>query len=188
MRPLSIPARSSREALGRVSPCCFPPGSPSTRKARCAWISCDRWDYDEVRLWTSIASAIDNLEPGSTADTLDVLLEDPDSIEDAVASLVNELATRPGPMWLILDDLHVVPSAALGGLATFVERLPPGLHVVIASRIDPMLPLQRWRARGQLGEIRDADLRLGETRRCTVDDKLWIEPVRRRHQHPHRPH
>ncbi len=169
------PGLLSRLDAAAQHPCTLVAGSPGAGKSvllsswvaerpegRCAWISCDRWDYDEVRLWTSIASAIDNLEPGSTVDTLDVLLEDPDSIEDAVASLVNELATRPGPMWLILDDLHVVPSAALGGLATFVERLPPGFHVVIASRIDPMLPLQRWRARDQLGEIRDADLRLGE--------------------------
>ena len=156
-------------------PCTLVAGSPGAGKtvllsswvaertdARCAWISCDRWDYDELRLWTSIASTFAILEPGSTTDTLDVLSEDPDSIEDVVASLVNELAMRPGPMWLILDDLHVVPSSALRGLATFVERLPPALHVVIASRIDPVLPLHRWRARGQLAEIRDTDLRFDE--------------------------
>ncbi len=169
------PGLLSRLDATAQHPCTLVAGSPGSGKSvllsswvaehpetRCAWVSCDRWDYDELRLWTSIASAFAVLEPGSTADTLDVLIEDPDSIDDVVASLVNELATRPGAMWLILDDLHVVPSSALGGLATFVERLPPDLHVVIASRIDPVLPLQRWRARGQLAEIRDADLRLDE--------------------------
>ena len=130
---------------------------------QCAWISCDRWDYDELRLWTSITSAFAVLDPGSTDDTLDVLADDLVSIEDVVASLVNDLAPRPGPTWLILDDLHVVPSSALGGFATFVDRLPAAFHVVIASRVDPVLPLQRWRARGQLAEIRDADLRLDES-------------------------
>ena len=127
MRPLSIPARSSQEALARASPYCFPPGSPSGPDARCAWISCDRWDYDELRLWTSIASSYRH--PGARFYRRHARCSHariPDSIEDVVASLVNELATRPGPMWLILDDLHVVPSSALGGLATFVERLPPG--------------------------------------------------------------
>ena len=167
------------DLLGRLDaalqlPCTLVAGSPGVgktvllsswvdgRPTRCAWVTCDRWDRDELCVWTSIASAFAILEPGSSADALDLLAEGPDSIEDVVASLVNELASRARPMWLILDDLHVVPPSALGGLATFVERLPPLLHIVIASRVDPMLPLQRWRARGQLAEIRDADLRLSE--------------------------
>ncbi len=161
------------EAAG--CPCTLVAGSPGVGKtvllsswvaarpdARCAWLSCDRWDHDELRIWTSIATAFATVEPGSAADALDLLVEGPDDIEDVVAALVNELALWPRPTWLILDDLHVVDPTALGGLATFVERLPETVHVVIGTRIDPVLPIQRWRARGQLAEIRDSDLRLEE--------------------------
>ncbi len=156
-------------------PCTLVAGSPGMGKtmllstwvaerpeARCAWLSCDRWDHDELRIWTSIAAAFASVEPESVSDALDLLVEGPDDIDDVVASLVNELALWSQPTWLILDDLHVVAPSALAGLATFVERLPETVHVVIGTRVDPVLPIQRWRARGQLGEIRDADLRLEE--------------------------
>ncbi len=156
-------------------PCTLVAGSPGVGKTvllaswisrwperRCAWVSCDRWDNNEARLWTSIASAFSNLDSALASDALDLLGNGPDRIEDVVASLVNEFAASEAPICLVLDDLHVTPSSALGGLTTFVERLPPSLHVVVASRIDPMLPLQRWRTRGLLAELRDGDLRLSD--------------------------
>lgn len=156
-------------------PCTLVAGSPGGGKtvlmsswvaerpgARCAWLSCDRWDHDELRFWTSVATALATVEPGAASDALDLLVEGPDDIGDVVASLVNEMALWSGPTWLILDDLHVVAPSALGGLATFVERLPATAHVVFGTRVDPVLPIQRWRARSQLAEIRDADLRLKE--------------------------
>ena len=156
-------------------PCTLVAGSPGVGKtvllsswvaerpeARCAWLSCDRWDHDELRFWTSIASALATVEPGGASDALDLLAEGPDDIGDVVAALVNEMALWSGSTWLILDDLHDVAPSDLGGLVTFVERLPETAHVVFGTRVDPVLPIQRWRARGQLAEIRDADLRLEE--------------------------
>jgi LuxR family transcriptional regulator, maltose regulon positive regulatory protein len=156
-------------------PCTLVAGSPGVGKtvllsswvaerpeARCAWLSCDRWDHDEIRFWTSVATAFGAVEPVGAADALDLLVEGPDDIGDVVASLINEMAFWSGPTWLIVDDLHVVSPSAFGGLATFVERLPPTAHVVISTRIDPVLPIQRWRAGCRLAEIRDADLRLEE--------------------------
>ncbi len=156
-------------------PCTLVAGSPGVGKtvllsswveertqARCAWLSCDRWDHDEFRFWTSIASALAAVEPGGASDALDLLAEGPDDIGDVVAALVNEMAVWSGSTWLILDDLHDVAPSDLGGLVTLVERLPPTSHVVFGTRVDPVLPIQRWRARGQLAEIRDADLRLEE--------------------------
>ena len=162
MWPRGFPARWWRAALAWAKPCCCPSWVAERPDARCAWLSCDRWDHDELRIWTSIAAAFASVEPGSVSDALDLLVEGPDDIEDVVASLVNELALWSRPTWLILDDLHVVAPSALAGLATFVERLPETVHVVIGTRVDPVLPIQRWRARGQLAEIRDADLRLEE--------------------------
>ena len=127
-----------------------------------AWLTCDSWDSDEIRLWTSIASALSSVCPEIGADALDLLSEGPETIDDVVASLINELSLSADPACLVIDDLHVVPLAALEGLSTFCERLPSSAHVVIGSRADPMLPLHRWRARGTLSEVRDADLRLRE--------------------------
>ena len=131
-------------------------------QVRCAWLSCDRWDHDELRFWTSIASALAAVEPGGASDAIDLLTEGPDDIEDVVAALVNQMTLWTGPTWLILDDLHDVAPSDLGGLVSFVERLPPTTHVVFGTRVDPVLPIHRWRARGQLAEIRDVDLRLEE--------------------------
>ena len=169
------PELLSRLDAAMQFPCTLVAGSPGVGKtvllsswvvehpdARCAWLSCDRWDHDELRFWTSVATALAAVEPGSTSDALDLLAEGPDDIGDVVASLVNEMALWSGSTWLILDDLHDVAPADLGGLGTFVERLPATTHVVFSTRVDPMLPIQRWRARGQLAEIRDADLRLEE--------------------------
>ena len=169
------PELLSRLDAAMQCPCTLVTGSPGGGKtvllsswvaerpeARCAWLSCDQWDHDEFRFWTSVAAALATVEPGGASDALDLLVEGPDDIGDVVASLVNEMAVWSGPTWLILDDLHVVAPSAHGGLATFVERLPPTAHIVIGTRVDPVLPIQRWRARGQLAEIRDADLRLEE--------------------------
>lgn len=172
---ITRPDLLTRLDLALQHPCTLVAGSPGVGKSvllsswaaerpedRCAWLSCDRWDRDELRVWSSIAAAFAAAEPGSVSDALDLLLEGPDDIEDVVASLVNELALWSGSTWLVLDDLHVVAPSALAGLATFVDRLPPRVHVAIGTRVDPVLPIQRWRARGQLAEIRDADLRLEE--------------------------
>ena len=129
---------------------------------RVAWLTCDSWDNDVIRLWTSIASALSTVRPEIGADALDLLSEGPEAIDDVVASLINGLSQSSDPVCLVIDDLHVVPFAALDGLSTFCERLPNSAHVVIGSRADPLLPLHRWRARGMLSEVRDADLRLLE--------------------------
>ena len=64
---------------------------------------------------------------------------------------------------LVLDDYHVIETHADIGLTFLIEHLPPQLHLVIATREDPSFPLARWRARGQLTELRAADLRFTPT-------------------------
>jgi ATP/maltotriose-dependent transcriptional regulator MalT len=71
-----------------------------------------------------------------------------------LASLINELAAIPGRIILVLDDHHTIESSPVNNaLAFLLERLPPQMHLVIASREDPHLPLARLRARGQLTEL-----------------------------------
>ena len=81
-------------------------------------------------------------------------------MEQVLASLVNELGALPDGVDLVLDDYHLadVPDIA-EGVAFLVEHLPPEVHLLISTRADPALPLARLRARGELMEIRAADLR-----------------------------
>ena len=84
----------------------------------------------------------------------------PSSIESILTALLNEITTIPDHFILILDDCHVIDSKPVDEALTFLlEHLPPQMHLVIATREDPSLPLSRLRARGQLTELRAADLR-----------------------------
>jgi LuxR family maltose regulon positive regulatory protein len=86
----------------------------------------------------------------------------PRSFDGLVTALINELAARPNPdgVLLVLDDYHLIDSAPVHeSVAFLLENLPPGLRLVVSSRADPPLPLARLRARGQLAELRAAELR-----------------------------
>ncbi len=84
----------------------------------------------------------------------------PPPIETVLTALLNDLGATAGDIVLVLDDYHVIDASDVqDGMAFLLDHLPPWLHVVIASRADPALPLARWRARGELAEIRAADLR-----------------------------
>jgi LuxR family maltose regulon positive regulatory protein len=84
----------------------------------------------------------------------------PAPIEVVLTTLLNDLGAVAGEIVLVLDDYHVIEGREVqGGMAFLLDHLPPGLHVVIASRADPVLPLARLRARGELAEIRAAQLR-----------------------------
>ena len=84
----------------------------------------------------------------------------PPPIESILTTLLNEITTIPDNFVLVLDDYHVIDSKPVDEALTFLlEHLPPQMHLVIATREDPPLPLARLRARGQLTELRAADLR-----------------------------
>jgi LuxR family maltose regulon positive regulatory protein len=128
-----------------------------------AWLSLDAGDNDPVRFWRHAAAALDRVLPGTSA-RLGPLLGPPapPSFEGPVTALVNELADRPGEdeLLLVLDDYHLLGSRPVHmSLGFLLEHLPPSLHLVLATRADPPLPLARLRARGQLTELRAADLR-----------------------------
>ena len=127
-----------------------------------AWLSLDVGDNDPVRFWRHVVAALDRARPGIGERVAPLLGPPPSSFEGLVTALINELAARPGEdeMVLVLDDYHLVDAQPVhASLAFLLEHLPPGLHLVLASRSDPPLPLARLRARGQLAELRTDDLR-----------------------------
>jgi len=122
-----------------------------------AWLSLDAGDNDPARFWRHMVAALDRAQPG-IGERLAPLLGPPtSSSEGLVTALINELTARLGEneIVLVLDDYHLVDARQVhASLAFLLEHLPPGLHLVLASRSDPPLPLARLRARGQLTELR----------------------------------
>ncbi|MCC6177453.1 MAG: hypothetical protein IT305_19315 [Chloroflexi bacterium] len=87
-------------------------------------------------------------------------LPQPPPIETTLATLLNELGAIPNHIVLVLDDYHAIDARGVqDGMAFLLDHLPPRVHLVIACRAAPALPLARLRARGELSEIRAADLR-----------------------------
>ena len=128
---------------------------------RAAWLSLDEADDEPVRFWTYALSTLSALAPEVPNDALS-LLGAPgfDPLQAALAALLNSLTDCADEYVLILDDYHVLADPVIHESVEFLlTYLPPALHLVIASRTDPPLPLARMRARGELVEVRVADLR-----------------------------
>jgi len=127
------------------------------------WLSLDAGDNDPARFWRHAVAALDRARPG-IGDRVVPLLgpPTPSSFQGLVTALINELAGQPDAdkVLLVLDDYHVIGSQPVHDSVGFLlQHLPGGICVVLASRSDPPLGLARLRARGQLAEVRAAELR-----------------------------
>jgi DNA-binding SARP family transcriptional activator len=136
------------------------PAAPADERLA-AWLSLDRADNDPASFWTYVIAALRTAAPGVGESALALLqARQPPPIETVLTVLLNDLRATAGDIVLVLDDYHVIDARAVqDGMAFLLDHLPAGLHVVMASRADPALPLARWRARGELAEIRAAGLR-----------------------------
>jgi LuxR family maltose regulon positive regulatory protein len=126
-----------------------------------AWLSLDSGDNDPARFWRYFITAMDQLQRGSGEPALS-LLGSPQAppIEAILTTLLNELVDLPTESVLVLDDYHLIESQTIHEALTFlIDHLPPQMHLVIATRADPPLPLPRLRARDEITELRAADLR-----------------------------
>ena len=174
-RPAHVPRphllrRVDEASNSELALVCTPPGFGKTAllaewlqhdPRRVAWLSLDTEDRDPIRFWRYVAAA---LKPwcGGLSAQLAPLLVGPETIpvQQVVAKLVNALVSQPDQVVLILDDYHCIQSQAIhDALTLLLDRLPAQLRLVVAARSDPALPLARLRARGQLAELRAADLR-----------------------------
>jgi LuxR family maltose regulon positive regulatory protein len=125
-----------------------------------AWLTLDERDQDADQVLRYLVTAFQTIAPDCGRSAL-AWLDAPQSTppEIVVTGLVNELAALPAPCVLVLDDYHLVRAPAIHAAVVFLlDHLPPTLHLVIATREDPPLPLARLRARRQLAEVRAADL------------------------------
>ncbi|MDN4646036.1 LuxR C-terminal-related transcriptional regulator [Arthrobacter sp. PsM3] len=129
-----------------------------------AWLSLDSADSDPASFWAYVVAALESAVPGVGSAAQELTASSPPSTglptELMLTTVLNDLAAAPNDLWLVLDDYHLVDSREVdSGLAFLLEHLPPRVHVVISTRADPGLPLSRWRAGGDLVEIRAAELR-----------------------------
>src|SRR6266576_2089689 len=126
-----------------------------------AWLSLDEGDNDPARFLAYLVAALQTIAATIGEGVLGVLQSpQPPPPEAILTALLNEITTLPDNFVLVLDDYHVIDAKPVDMALTYlVEHLPPQMHLVIATREDPQVPLARLRARSHLTELRAADLR-----------------------------
>jgi LuxR family maltose regulon positive regulatory protein len=125
-----------------------------------AWLSLEEADQPPVRFWSYLVTAIHRASPEVGDSALALLQTRQPSLEVVLATLVNELSTLTTELTVVLDDYHLVDNPDLApGVEYLLDHLPAQVRLVISTRVDPALPLARLRARGDLVEVRAADLR-----------------------------
>jgi len=126
-----------------------------------AWISLDPGDNNPALFWTYVVTALRTARPDVGESALSWLSSArPPATEWILTSLINEITANDQHVALILDDYHVIDAEPIHRAVAFLlEHLPPRMHLVIATRSDPPLPLARLRGRRELTELRASDLR-----------------------------
>jgi LuxR family maltose regulon positive regulatory protein len=134
-------------------------------KPAVAWLSLDERDNDSTRFWTYVVAALQAIEADIGDSALPLLQSSQvPPLESVLTTLINEVVLIPTEVALVLDDYHVIDSAVVDETLTFLlDHLPPQMHLIITTREDPNLPLARYRSRGQMMELRAADLRFTPT-------------------------
>ena len=157
-------------AIGPATVVCTPTGYGKTTlvsewvhqgQRPATWLSLDGGDNDTSRFWSYFIAALQTLGAGTGESALALLQStQPPSHEAILTTSINEITSFSEDFALVLDDYHVINVQTIHSAISFlIEHLPPHMHLVIISRLDPPLPLARLWARGQLAEIREADLR-----------------------------
>jgi LuxR family maltose regulon positive regulatory protein len=128
---------------------------------RVAWLSVDEGDNDPARLWAYLVHALRTVEPEVGAAALEALRRPSADLDRLVLpSLLNDLHAVGAQLFLVLDDYHLITNPACHDtLGFFLDHLPASVHVALSARADPPLALARMRARGELVELRVAELR-----------------------------
>ncbi len=148
---------------------------------RVAWLALDPGDADIERFLTHLVAAIQTAEPEVGVEALALMEAGGSTLTDAVlVSLINDLDAIAGPTVVALDDYHVIDGGDVHAALTFLlDNLPPQVTLAMTTRADPPLPLSRLRARGELVEVRAADLRF-----TTEEAAVFLNEVMGLHLEP----
>jgi LuxR family maltose regulon positive regulatory protein len=135
-----------------------------------AWVSLDEGDNDPVRFWDYFIASIQTFQTNFAENIMPWLKSsEPPSTEPLIIALINELANIAGDCVIVLDDYHLIESGEIhDGITYLLEHIPAQMHLVVAARADPHLPLAKFRGRGTMLEIGADDLRF------TVEDATCL--------------
>jgi LuxR family transcriptional regulator, maltose regulon positive regulatory protein len=127
-----------------------------------AWLSLEESENDPSSFWQYFIGALRTMNSSVGESSLRLLQSSqPSPIQATLSLLINDIAAISGDRFLVLDDYHFIQNATVHhGLEYFIDHMPPGMHLVIATRADPPLPLPHFRGKGIMSEIRTDDLRL----------------------------
>jgi LuxR family maltose regulon positive regulatory protein len=127
--------------------------------ASVAWVSLDAADNDPIRLWTYVATAVDRVRQGLGQRALQLLKAPGAAIDDVADEVMNGIAVFGGELIVVLDDMHALTDAAcLSSIDHALSHVPPNARLIVVTRVEPALSLDRLRASGQLTELRARDL------------------------------
>ncbi len=157
---ISAPAGSGKTTL--LSEWCQ---TETGRATPVAWVSLEGADDHPHRFWRYLVQALDSLLDGGLDEVIQTLsLPQPGPPEPVVRRLINHLAGMEQDSVLVLDDYHVIGTEEIHrSVALLLEYMPPQLHLVVASRVDPPLPLARLRVRREMVEVRLEELRFTQS-------------------------
>ena len=155
------------------------------QKTQVAWLSLDELDNSPTRFWVALIAALRRCPSLASNFGENVVAQlqspQPPPLSSCLSVLLHELERKPphpAPIVLIVDDYQVIEEPVIHqGMAFFLEHLPAHLHLILASRVDPDLPLARLRAHGQLTEIRADELRFQEGEASQFLDKMLSPPL-----------
>src|SRR6266516_2959634 len=134
--------------------------SKPAKNPQVAWVSLDEGDNDPVQFWRYVLTALERCWPGTYQPFLTALRRQDFSLPYLLTALLNTWVEHSEPQLLVLDDYHVITEPALHtSLTSFIERLPPQVHLVLITRVDPPLKLSRLRGHDQVFEVRTDSLR-----------------------------
>jgi len=144
---------------------------------RCSacWFSVDPTDNDPTRFWTYLIVAIRESISDFGHASLAALRSGADIATFVLPPAINELAAASPRLALVIDDYHLIRNPAIHRqMEQLLDHLPDGVQVVISTRVDPPLPLSRWRGRGQLAELRAMDLRFSDADASALLERMQL--------------
>ena len=151
--------------------------SPDERRPF-AWLSVDEADNDPVRFWSGVVHALQTVDPEIGVSALATIrTRGVGLVSVGLPLLINDLAALERDLVLVLDDYHLIRESRIhDSVEALIDNLPGTTHLAIATRIDPPLPLGRYRAQGDMTEIRAPDLSFTEEEAAAVlNDALGLD-------------
>ena len=144
-----------------------------------AWLSLEHRENDPVRFWEYFIAALRTLKPTAGEAALSLLhAPEPYPTESILTALINDITGIRKDFIVVLDDYHLIVAESVhAGIAFLLDHLPPKMHLIISTRVDPPLPLSHLRGKGTLLEIRADDLRFSHEETASLLTSMDIPPL-----------